>query len=303
MERVPTQRALAERAMAVRDQWAEWLLHRRHGGDPEQLRRTLEFLGPIRDRVIKNARLSPGDIVLDVGAGDGLIGFAALDAVAPNGRVIFDEISADLLEQLRRLAADAGVSERCDFVLSNAESLGDIPDQSVDAVTMRSVLIYVSDKAAAFQAFHRVLRHGGRLSMFEPINRFSEPREGEAWGGYDVRPVKELYDRVMAVYRSAPSTPTMLDFDERTLFELAEQAGFTAVKLRLEAESGVRPENWKWDQWMKTSPNPLAPTGAEAVATALSADEATRFAAYMRAMMDSTPPAFRSALAYLHAIK
>jgi len=289
--------------MALRDQWAEWLLHRRHGGDPEQLRRHLEFLAPIRDRVIENARLSPGDVVLDVGAGDGLIGFAALEAVGPTGRVIFDEISADLLDELRRLAQASGVMERCAFVLSSAESLSEIPDGSVDAVTMRSVLIYVQDKASAFRAFHRVSRPGGKLSIFEPINRFSEPREGEAWGGYDVRPVQALYDRVMAVYRASPSTPTMLHFDERTLFELAEQAGFTSIRLTLEAESGVRPETWKWDQWMRASPNPLAPTGAEAVASALSPDEADRFAGYMRPLMESVPPTFRSALAYLQALK
>ena len=289
--------------MALRDQWAEWLLHRRHGGDPEQLRRTLEFLAPIRDRVIANGQLSPGDVVLDVGAGDGLIGLAALEAVGPTGRVLFDEISPDLLDELQRLAQAAGVVDRCDFVLSNAENLAEIADRSVDAVTMRSVLIYVADKAAAFRAFHRVLRPGGRLSIFEPINRFSEPRKGEAWGGFDVRPVQDLYDRVMAVYRVAPSTSTMLDFDERTLFGLAEQAGFTAVKLTLEAESGVRPETWKWDQWMRTSPNPLAPTGAEAVASALSPEEAERFAGYMRPLMERAPPTFRSALAYLHAVR
>ena len=35
---------------ASEDQWATWLAHRRHGGDPEQLRRALEFLAPIRPR-------------------------------------------------------------------------------------------------------------------------------------------------------------------------------------------------------------------------------------------------------------
>ena len=39
----------------------------------------------------------------------------------------------------------------------------------------RSVLIYVDDKRASFAALHRVLRPGGRVSMFEPINRFGHP--------------------------------------------------------------------------------------------------------------------------------
>ena len=36
----------------VRDRWAEWLLERRHGGDPEDLRATMDFLGSVRDRVL-----------------------------------------------------------------------------------------------------------------------------------------------------------------------------------------------------------------------------------------------------------
>ncbi|MBW3633375.1 MAG: class I SAM-dependent methyltransferase [Chloroflexi bacterium] len=39
-----------------RDQWAQWLLHRRHGGDPEQLRQTLAYLRPIRDRGLDRCR-------------------------------------------------------------------------------------------------------------------------------------------------------------------------------------------------------------------------------------------------------
>ena len=49
------------------DQWAAWLAERRHGADPEYLRQTLEFLAPMRDLVIANAKIVPGSQVLDVG--------------------------------------------------------------------------------------------------------------------------------------------------------------------------------------------------------------------------------------------
>jgi hypothetical protein len=40
---------------SIRDRWAEWLLHRRYGGDPEEGRRTVDRLGKVRDRVLGNA--------------------------------------------------------------------------------------------------------------------------------------------------------------------------------------------------------------------------------------------------------
>jgi 2-polyprenyl-3-methyl-5-hydroxy-6-metoxy-1,4-benzoquinol methylase len=57
----------------ARDRWAAWLLERRHGGDPEALRVTLEHLGRVRERVLDAAAIAPGETVLDVGCGDGLI--------------------------------------------------------------------------------------------------------------------------------------------------------------------------------------------------------------------------------------
>jgi arsenite methyltransferase len=59
------------------DRWATWLLHERFGGDEAALERTLATLEPIRDRVLDGANLAADDVLLDVGTGDGLIGFAA----------------------------------------------------------------------------------------------------------------------------------------------------------------------------------------------------------------------------------
>lgn len=281
------------------DQWARWLLHRRHGGDPEELRRTLEFLRPVRDRVLEHAELRDGGTLLDVGCGDGLIAFAALERVGDAGTVIFSDISQDLLDHDRRLAEEMGVLERCRFVRAAAEDLAPIPDASVDAVTTRSVLIYVADKAGAFREFRRVLRPGGRLSLFEPINRF-----GLDQSGLDMTPVQELRDRVMAIYeRIQPrDSDPMVDFDERDLLALAEQAGFAEIHLELRAEIAPS-EPRRWETVLHSSGNPRVPTLAEAIAEALSPAEAERYIAHLKPMIEEGHGRHRWATAYVWARK
>ena len=79
------------------DRWARWLLDVRHGGDVAFRERMLtDRLYPWRDEILGNARLQPGGTLLDVGTGDGLIAFGALDRLGPAGHVIFSGISADL---------------------------------------------------------------------------------------------------------------------------------------------------------------------------------------------------------------
>jgi arsenite methyltransferase len=99
-----------------RDRWAQWLFEGRQGSaDEEAYRRTLESLWPVRERVLDNARLGVGEVLLDVGAGDGLIGFGALDRVGPEGRVIFSDVSQELLDVCRQ-GADGDA--RAEFVVA-----------------------------------------------------------------------------------------------------------------------------------------------------------------------------------------
>ena len=178
-----------------------------------------------------------GETLLDVGAGDGLIAFGALELVGEDGRVVLSDISRDLLEHSSELAREMGVEDRCEFLFASADDLSDLGAASVDIVTTRSVLIYVEDKRSAFGEFFRVLKSGGRLSIFEPINRFKQPEPPHLFEGYDVWPVRDLADKVMDVFRHIQpmDTDPMLDFDERDLFDLAEDAGFTEVHLNYEA--------------------------------------------------------------------
>lgn len=133
----------------TQDKWAQWLLHKRHGGDNEVQKTQLAFLEEIRDKVLQNAKIVEGNTVLDIGTGDGLIAFGALDKVGKQGKVIFSDISQDLLDHCRSLSEEIGVIDHCQFLDASADNLARCGDASVDVVTTRSVLIYIEEKQSA----------------------------------------------------------------------------------------------------------------------------------------------------------
>ena len=285
----------------AKDRWAEWLAERRFGGDAEVRRRVLVELTARRDKVLDLARLADADTLLDVGCGEGLIGFGALDRGAT--AVIFSDVSEDLLELCARAATDLGVLERCRFILASADDLSAIEDGSVDVVTTRSVLIYVAGKRAAFSEFARVLRPGGRISLFEPINRFAV-RLDDTWAGYDLSPLADLGAKLRTFYKTIqpPDSDPMLDFDERDLFRLAEESGFFPIELHLEAQS--RPsEPRSWHSFLNSAGNPNIPTLAEAMEQTFRPDERERFSDYLRPLVEQGRGQWRMALAHLAAVK
>ena len=123
-----------------RDRWAERLLHRRFGGDVDELRATLDVLVPSRDRVRANAAITPIDPPLDAGCGDGPIAFGALDPIGDAGRVVLSDAWQDLLDHPCDLAEGTGGADRRRFVRA-AEDLAPMADASVDVVTTRPVSI------------------------------------------------------------------------------------------------------------------------------------------------------------------
>jgi len=288
------------------DRWHRWLLDTRFGGDAAARQQDLTgYLYPVRDTVLERARLQPGDTVLDVGAGDGLIAFGALDRLGQSGQVIFTDISRDLLDHCRRAATAEGLADRCRFLLASADSLDGVPDASVDVVTTRSVLIYVKDKAAALREFHRVLRPGGRLSLSEPINVLMSPSDPELFFGYDVGPVAGLAAKVEALHESIQplGADPMLDFDDRDLVGHAVDAGFAEVDLELRVRVRSAKQPVPWERFLRMSGNPLMPPLAEAMGQVLDPQEFAELSGHLRPLVEAGSGRERTAIAYLTAVK
>jgi hypothetical protein len=86
------------------DRWYRW----RFGGNDVNREKDLTgFLYPVRDTVLDKAQLRPGDTVLDVGTGDGLPAFGALERLGPSGRVVA-ETALMGMEEAETVASGGG---------------------------------------------------------------------------------------------------------------------------------------------------------------------------------------------------
>ncbi|MEX0784587.1 MAG: methyltransferase domain-containing protein [Dehalococcoidia bacterium] len=285
------------------DIWSEWLLKRRFPSDPEVAAQWSERLGTMRAGVLERAKIEPGGVVLDVGAGDGLIAFGALERVGPSGRVIFSDISQPLLDESRRIATDLDVLARCEFLNASAHDLSAIADGSVDVVTTRSVLIYVKEKAGSFQEFFRVLRPGGRMSLFEPINRAGLDYR-DVFKARDPRPeIRDLAERMTEYWATLqPPDDAMVDFDERDLLRMALEAGFEDVHLQLDVDVTLSPPT-SWEGWISSAGNPKIPSLREAMEELFNNEERERYERVLRPVVEAGGQPLFSAIAWLQAIK
>jgi SAM-dependent methyltransferase len=106
------------------------------------------------------AGVSEGDAVLDLAAGPGGAGLAAVDRVGSSGSVVLSDVAAEMVAvAARRASASAQVSTA--VFDQSAIAFG---DGSFDAVISRHGLMFVEDPVAAVAEAVRVLRAGGRYA-------------------------------------------------------------------------------------------------------------------------------------------
>jgi len=111
-------------------------------------------LGPWAPELVELAALQPGESVLDLACGTGVVARLVAPRVGTTGQVIGVDLNAGMLAVARALPAPSGSA--IDWVQGSATAL-ELPDRSIDVVLCQQGLQFFPEKLAALREMHRVL--------------------------------------------------------------------------------------------------------------------------------------------------
>jgi SAM-dependent methyltransferase len=117
------------------------------------------FFAPLAAQVLDVALPQPGERVLDVACGTGVLARRVAPLVGSNGQVVGLDLSPDMLAVARVLAEREGLA--IDWHEGRAEALP-FADASFDLVVCQHGLQFIPDKPTAVAELRRVLRENGR---------------------------------------------------------------------------------------------------------------------------------------------
>jgi SAM-dependent methyltransferase len=117
----------------------------------------------MRDALIQHARLEPRMRVLDLACGTGDPALEIARRVGPNGRITATDLSSEMLDECRKNASAAGITN-VEFAVADAEHL-QFDQESFDRVTSRLGVMYFVDVQRALAGIKRVLVPEGIVAL------------------------------------------------------------------------------------------------------------------------------------------
>jgi ubiquinone/menaquinone biosynthesis C-methylase UbiE len=158
-----------------------------------------QMFAPLSRALIEEARIGPGQTVLDVGGGSGEPSFTIARVVGESGSVSYTDPAAGMVQSARNEAAKRGLAN-ISFHQCAVESLP-FADGTFDAVVGRLSAMFFADVLAGLGEMLRVAKAGGHVSLLvwarreanpffnvvtETLDRFvpAEPEEEDAPGAF-----------------------------------------------------------------------------------------------------------------------
>ena len=229
-------------------------------GEEDRLIQQSQLYDAVTRRFFREAGISSGMKVLDIGSGPGDVALTAAELVGPEGGVVGVDVNPAILETAQARAQAAGFTN-VEFVAGDARTL-DIGND-FDALTGRLVLMYMADPADALKQLATRLRPGGIVAFqeadFTPYRQMYRP---------DTPLANKLIDWVLAVFeRSGAHSGMGLD-----LYRAFIEAGLPEPYMHFESPVGG-PEGWAGYSYIANSVRSLLPLLEEfGIATAEEVD-------------------------------
>ena len=119
---------------------------------------------PVARDLIDRAALRPGERVLDVACGTGIVARLAAEQVGVTGTVAGLDVNPGMLAAARSVTPP---ETSIDWHQASAEAMP-LPDDTFDVVLCQMGLQFMADKPAALSDMRRVLASGGRILLNAP---------------------------------------------------------------------------------------------------------------------------------------
>lgn len=170
--------------------------------------------------LLRHADPQPGEAVLDVACGTGIVARLVAPVVDADQTVVAVDANPDMLAVGRGAPAPAGAD--IDWRLGDVT---DLPDGPFDLVTCQQGLQFFPDRGAALAEMRRVLRPGGRVAL----NVFGPLHEQALYAVLFEATARHVGQPVEAV-----ATPCALG-DPDAVHDLVVAAGFADVTVQTES--------------------------------------------------------------------
>jgi ubiquinone/menaquinone biosynthesis C-methylase UbiE len=202
--------------MAQREQWQ---LSAEAAENYERYQVPATF-APLAEELVASAGLRPGDRVLDVACGTGIVARRAAQRLGGHGRVVGLDINAAMLDVARSAAAAEGLT--IEWHQGSALQLP-FEEGAFDVVCCQQALQFFPDRVAALREMRRVLAPDGRLALC--VYRSLEHRPHMA-------ALAASLDRHLGPGAGATRRADSALGDAGELERLIVEAGFRAVVIR-----------------------------------------------------------------------